>query len=190
MSDDTTTQSASTKSTSQPPSWQGSEHPFVNLHLVFWLILMTPSIVSLAVIWLLANMSHNVLVSVLTQEESGASTVKSGVEKFNTQVLSPSLKNLSNCQMLYSKRYQRRISNCPLSYLASRNQDILVLKNNKGTEDNRVRKLDYSIQLSKLFYERFIENKEITLFSPHDCPNLYESFGTDKFDELYCQLRG
>ena len=43
-------------------------------------------------------------------------------------------------------------------------QDILVLKNNKGTEDNRVRKLDYSIQLSKLFYERFIQNKDITLF--------------------------
>ena len=66
-------------------------------------------------------------------------------------------------------------------------QDILVLKNNKGTEDNRVRKLDYSIQLSKLFYERFIENKEISLFSPHSCPNLYESFGTDQFDELYCR---
>jgi len=66
-------------------------------------------------------------------------------------------------------------------------QDILVLKNNKGTEDNRVRKLDYSIQLSKLFYERFIQNKEITLFSPHDCPHLYESFGTDKFDDLYCR---
>ena len=64
-------------------------------------------------------------------------------------------------------------------------EDILVLKNNKGTEDNRVRKLDYSIQLSRLFYERFIESKEITLFSPHDCPNLFESFGTDRFDELY-----
>ena len=64
-------------------------------------------------------------------------------------------------------------------------QDILVLKNNKGTEDNRVRKLDYSIQLSKIFYERFIQNEEISLFSPHDCPNLYESFGTDSFDELY-----
>ena len=64
-------------------------------------------------------------------------------------------------------------------------QDILVLKNNKGTEDNRVRKLDYSIQLSKIFYERFIQNEEVSLFSPHDCPNLYESFGTDSFDELY-----
>ena len=63
--------------------------------------------------------------------------------------------------------------------------DILVLKNNKGTEDNRVRKLDYSIQLSKLFYERFIQDKEISLFSPHDVPGLYESFGTDQFDDLY-----
>jgi ribonucleoside-diphosphate reductase alpha chain len=66
-------------------------------------------------------------------------------------------------------------------------EDILVLKNNKGTEDNRVRKLDYSIQISKLFYERFIEDKEITLFSPHSCPNLFESFGTPEFDELYCR---
>ena len=64
-------------------------------------------------------------------------------------------------------------------------EDILVLKNNKGTEDNRVRKLDYSIQISKLFYERFIEDKQISLFSPHDVPGLYEAFGTDKFDELY-----
>jgi len=64
-------------------------------------------------------------------------------------------------------------------------EDILVLKNNKGTEDNRVRKLDYSIQISKLFYERFITDQEITLFSPHDVPELYESFGTDRFDELY-----
>ena len=64
-------------------------------------------------------------------------------------------------------------------------RDILVLKNNKGTEDNRVRKLDYSIQLSKLFYERFIDSKEITLFSPHDVPGLYDSFGSEDFDDLY-----
>jgi ribonucleoside-diphosphate reductase alpha chain len=64
-------------------------------------------------------------------------------------------------------------------------QDIIVLKNNKGTEDNRVRKLDYSIQLSKIFYERFIANGEISLFSPHDVPGLYDSFGTDRFDDLY-----
>ncbi len=64
-------------------------------------------------------------------------------------------------------------------------EDILVLKNNKGTEDNRVRKLDYSIQLSKIFYTRFIQDSEITLFSPHDVPDLFDAFGTDKFDELY-----
>ena len=64
-------------------------------------------------------------------------------------------------------------------------EDIIVLKNNKGTEDNRVRKLDYSIQISKLFYERFINNGVISLFSPHDVPGLYDAFGTDSFDSLY-----
>ncbi len=64
-------------------------------------------------------------------------------------------------------------------------EDILVLKNNKGTEDNRVRKLDYSIQISKLFYERFIQGETISLFSPHDVPGLYDAFGTDDFDLLY-----
>ena len=64
-------------------------------------------------------------------------------------------------------------------------EDIIVLKNNKGSEDNRVRKLDYSIQLSKLFYERFINDEDITLFSPHEVPELYEAWGTKDFDELY-----
>jgi ribonucleoside-diphosphate reductase alpha chain len=64
-------------------------------------------------------------------------------------------------------------------------EDIIVLKNNKGTEDNRVRKLDYSIQISKLFYERFIRNETISLFSPHDVPDLSDSFGLAGFDELY-----
>jgi ribonucleoside-diphosphate reductase alpha chain len=64
-------------------------------------------------------------------------------------------------------------------------EDILVLKNNKGTEDNRVRKLDYSIQISALFYQRFLNNEDITLFSPHSVPGLYEAFGTEEFDELY-----
>ena len=64
-------------------------------------------------------------------------------------------------------------------------EDIIVLKNNKGTEDNRVRKLDYSIQISELFYKRFIEDKEITLFSPHEVPGLYDAYGTPEFDEMY-----
>ena len=66
-------------------------------------------------------------------------------------------------------------------------EDIIVLKNNKGTQDNRVRQLDYSIQLSKLFYERFINNEDITLFSPHEVNGLYEAFGTSHFDTLYTE---
>jgi len=65
-------------------------------------------------------------------------------------------------------------------------EDVIVLKNNKGTEDNRVRRLDYSIQLSKIFYERLLSDGDITLFSPHDVPGLYEAFGNNEmFDELY-----
>jgi ribonucleoside-diphosphate reductase alpha chain len=67
-------------------------------------------------------------------------------------------------------------------------EDILVLKNNKGSEDNRVRKLDYSIQLRKLFYQRYLNDEDITLFSPHTVPELYDSFiiGTDEeFQKLY-----
>lgn len=64
-------------------------------------------------------------------------------------------------------------------------EDILVLKNNKGTEENRVRKLDYSIQFCKLFYERYIRGETVTLFSPNDVPGLYDAFGTQDFDELY-----
>jgi len=64
-------------------------------------------------------------------------------------------------------------------------EDIVVLKNNAGTEENRVRKLDYSIAISKLFYQRWLNNEDITLFSSHECPDLFRSYGTDKFDELY-----
>ena len=64
-------------------------------------------------------------------------------------------------------------------------EDIIVLKNNKGTEDNRVRKLDYSIQFSKLFYERFINDEEMSLFSPHDVPQLSDAFGFSEFDDIY-----
>jgi ribonucleoside-diphosphate reductase alpha chain len=64
-------------------------------------------------------------------------------------------------------------------------EDILVLKNNKGTEDNRVRRMDYSIQISKMFYERFMNEEDITLISPHMAPGLYEAFGTPDFDDLY-----
>ncbi len=66
-------------------------------------------------------------------------------------------------------------------------EDMLVLKNNKGTEDNRVRHMDYGVQFNKLMYERLLSNDNITLFSPQDVPGLYEAFFNDqvKFKELY-----
>ena len=66
-------------------------------------------------------------------------------------------------------------------------EDLLVLKNNKGTEDNRVRHMDYGVQFNKLMYERLISGSNITLFSPHDVPGLYDAFfaDQDKFKELY-----
>ena len=66
-------------------------------------------------------------------------------------------------------------------------EDLLVLKNNKGTEDNRVRHMDYGVQFNKLMYERLISGGNITLFSPHDVPGLYDAFfaDQDKFKELY-----
>jgi ribonucleoside-diphosphate reductase alpha chain len=67
-------------------------------------------------------------------------------------------------------------------------REILVLKNNRGTDDNRVRKMDYSIQFNRLFYRRFIKDEELTLFSPHDAPDLYSAFysgNNDLFEELY-----
>jgi ribonucleoside-diphosphate reductase alpha chain len=66
-------------------------------------------------------------------------------------------------------------------------EDILVLKNNKGTEDNRIRHLDYAVQFNKVIYERLISGGNITLFSPNDVPELYDTFFTDveKFRDLY-----
>lgn len=66
-------------------------------------------------------------------------------------------------------------------------EEMLVLKNNKGTEENRVRHMDYGVQFNKLMYERLITDGDITLFSPNDVPGLYDAFyaNQDKFRELY-----
>jgi ribonucleoside-diphosphate reductase alpha chain len=66
-------------------------------------------------------------------------------------------------------------------------EDLIVLKNNKGTEDNRVRQMDYGVQFNKLMYERLITGGDITCFSPHDVPELYSAFFNDqeRFKELY-----
>lgn len=66
-------------------------------------------------------------------------------------------------------------------------ESMLVLKNNKGVEENRVRHLDYGVQLNKTMYQRFLSGGNITLFSPNEVPGLYEAFFADqeKFEELY-----
>jgi ribonucleoside-diphosphate reductase alpha chain len=66
-------------------------------------------------------------------------------------------------------------------------EDLLVLKNNKGTDDNRVRHMDYSVQFNKVMYERLLTGGNITLFSPSDVPGLYDAFFTDcdRFRALY-----
>ena len=66
-------------------------------------------------------------------------------------------------------------------------EDLVVLKNNKGTEETRVRHMDYAFQLNKLMYERLIEGGNITFFDPNDVPGLYDAFfaDQDKFKELY-----
>jgi ribonucleoside-diphosphate reductase alpha chain len=66
-------------------------------------------------------------------------------------------------------------------------EDMLVLKNNKGTEDNRVRHMDYGVQFNKTMYERLLTGGDITLFSPKDVPELYDAFfiDADRFKELY-----
>ncbi|OBW92135.1 class 1a ribonucleoside-diphosphate reductase subunit alpha [Gallibacterium salpingitidis] len=68
-------------------------------------------------------------------------------------------------------------------------ESLLVLKNNRGVEDNRVRHMDYGVQINKLMYQRLIKGADITLFSPSDVPGLYAAFfaDQDKFEQLYQQ---
>ena len=68
-------------------------------------------------------------------------------------------------------------------------ESLLVLKNNRGVEENRARHLDYGVQLNKLMYQRLIQSGYITLFSPSDVDGLYEAFFKDqeKFEQLYVQ---
>ena len=68
-------------------------------------------------------------------------------------------------------------------------ESLLVLKNNRGVEENRVRHLDYGVQFNKLMYQRLIKGESITLFSPGDVPGLYDAFfeDQDKFEQLYLQ---
>ena len=66
-------------------------------------------------------------------------------------------------------------------------ESLLVLKNNRGVEENRVRHIDYGVQINKLMYQRLIKGESITLFSPHEVPGLYDAFfaDQDEFERLY-----
>ena len=186
MSDDTTTQSASTRSTFPHLSWQECELHFDNLLAVFLLILMTPSIASLVLIWLIGRyVAQRAGIGINAGRIRGINSKIRGGEVQHTGVV-PFLKKFEStvrCCTQNGIRGGSATVHFPIWHQEI--EDILVLKNNKGTEDNRVRKLDYSIQISKLFYERFINNEDITLFSPHDVPGLYDAFGTPAFDDLY-----
>ena len=149
-------------------------------------MLMTPSILSLASICLLVDTLHKGAgIGINAGRIRGINAKKSETERFNTGVV-PFLKKFEStvrCCTQNGIRGGSATVHFPIWHQEI--EDIIVLKNNKGTEDNRVRKLDYSIQISKIFYERFIQDGDITLFSPHDVPGLYDAFGTDEFDDLY-----
>ena len=178
--------SQSTRSTFPHLSWQECELHFDNLRARV-LVDVDDSLDSIfSSDMAIGRYVGNAQESASTQVESVASTVKSEAEKFNTQVLYHSLKSLNRLSAAVHKmEYEVAPATVHFPIWHQEIEDIIVLKNNKGTEDNRVRKLDYSIQTSKLFYERFIEDGEISLFSPHDVPGLYDAFGTPDFDELY-----
>lgn len=109
-----------------------------------------------------------------------------GGEVIHTGLI-PYLKNFESCVKSTSQNGLRGGSaTVHVPFWHYEIEDIMVLKNNAGTDDNRVRKLDYSIQFCKLFYDRLIANEDITLFSPHEAKGLYEAFGNnEKFEELY-----
>jgi len=109
-----------------------------------------------------------------------------GGEVIHTGLI-PYLKNFESCVKSTSQNGLRGGSaTVHIPWWHYEIEDILVLKNNAGTDDNRVRKLDYSIQFCKLFYNRLIADENITLFSPHEAVGLYDAFGDNaKFEELY-----
>ena len=172
------------KLTYQHQSWQELELHSDNLHHAFSLTQMTHYPVSSPVTMQSESMSNDG-IGINNGRIRGIGSKIRGGEVQHTGVI-PFLKKFEStvrCCTQNGVRGGSATVHFPIWHQEI--EDILVLKNNKGTEDNRVRKTDYSIQLSQIFYQRFLENGEITLFSPHDVPILYEAFGTEEFDELY-----
>lgn len=97
----------------------------------------------------------------------------------------------------YLKMYESTVKSCQqngirggggtvnISWFHHDIQEVMVLKDNSGTDDNRVRKLDYVVGIDRLFLERFLNNQDVTLFSYHEVPELWNNFGLPSFKDLY-----
>ena len=186
MSVDTTTQSRDTKSTSPHLSREGCELHFDNLARV--LVDVDDTLDSI--------FSSDMLIGYYVAQRAIGIGINAGrIRGINSKIRGGEVQHTGVVPFL--QKFESTVRCCTQNGIRGGSatvhfpiwhqeiEDIIVLKNNKGTEDNRVRKLDYSIQISKLFYERFIGNQDISLFSPHDVPGLYDAFGTDDFDDLY-----
>ena len=186
MSKDTTTRSANTKSTFPHLSWEGLELHLDNL-LSCVLVDIDDTLDSI--------FSSDMAIGKYVAQRAGIGINAGRIRGINSKIRGGEVQHTGVVPFL--KKFESTVRCCTQNGIRGGSatvhfpiwhkeiRDILVLKNNKGTEDNRVRKLDYSIQLSKLFYERFLSAEEISLFSPHDVPGLYDSFGTESFDDLY-----
>ena len=177
MSPDTTTQSRNTESTFPRLSWEGLE-----LHLDnFASCVLVDADDTLDSIF-----SSDMAIGKYVAQRAGIGINAGRIRGINSKIRGGEVQHTGVVPFL--KKFESTVRCCTQNGIRGGSatvhfpiwhkeiQDIIVLKNNKGTEDNRVRKLDYSIQLSKLFYERFIADEKITLFSPHDVPGLYDSF--------------
>ena len=177
MSEDTTTQSQNTKSTFPHLSWQGCELHFDSLLAVFLLMLMTP---------LDSIFTSDMAIGRYVAQRAGIGINAGRIRGINSKIRGGEVQHTGVVPFL--KKFESTVRCCTQNGIRGGSatvhfpiwhqeiEDIIVLKNNKGTEDNRVRKLDYSIQLSKIFYERFIQDGDISLFSPHDVPRSLRCF--------------
>ena len=168
------------------PIMAGVRTPLRQFATVCLLMLMTPSILSLAL---------DMAIGRYVAQRAGIGINAGRIRGINAKIRGGEVQHTGVVPFL--KKFESTVRCCTQNGIRGGSatvhfpiwhqeiEDIIVLKNNKGTEDNRVRKLDYSIQISKLFYERFIKDGDISLFSPHDVPGLYDAFGTDEFDDLY-----
>ena len=158
--------------------WQVLELLFVSMLLVFSLSLTILLIVSLPLIWLLGT---------IRVKRAGIGINAGRIRALGSRIRDGEVKHTGVIPFL--KKFEATVRCCTQNGVRGGSatvhfpiwhreiEDILVLKNNKGTEDNRVRKLDYSINSLSCSMKDSFQDEEITLFSPHDVPGLYDAFG-------------